>query len=67
MGLVRVAGACASQACPTVYLTEGGDVAVQGAHLLDPGIDGGVPSGEAVVTVPMTLILEAAEKLARPA
>jgi hypothetical protein len=63
MELVRVAGSCASQACPTVYSTENGDVVVQGLIVPDPAIEGGLPHGEATVRVPRQLLIDAAARL----
>ncbi|MGF7239112.1 MAG: hypothetical protein ACQSGP_29775 [Frankia sp.] len=64
MELVRVAGACASGACPTVFSTDGDDVVVQGYVVHDQMIQDGLPQGEAVVRLPRSVILEAAGALA---
>ncbi|MFD9894238.1 hypothetical protein ACFWY9_33230 [Amycolatopsis sp. NPDC059027] len=55
--LTRIAGTCEDgEVCPTVYLTDRRTIAVQG-YLL-PGKD--VSAGEAIVEIPLPLLLEAA-------
>lgn len=51
----KLAGTCDDATCPTVWETDDpAMVAVQGAHLAQPGV--GLSEGEAVVLVPKTLL-----------
>lgn len=63
--LTAVANRCTSGQCPTVYTASGseGTVVVQGYTLstADAGVD--VPAGEALVRIPVDLLLEAARNL----
>jgi hypothetical protein len=52
-------GTCDSNDCPTIFATDNGMVAVQGAHL--PQVT--TPAGEIVALIPAALILEAAHAL----
>ena len=56
--LTKIAGNCKDGDCPTVYRTDRGTIAVQGDRLAHP-----VPAHEAVVEIPVELILEAARAL----
>ncbi|MFE0019539.1 hypothetical protein [Amycolatopsis sp. NPDC059021] len=59
MTWVRLAGACKNvEDCPTVFVTDRGTIAVQG-DLLDVG----APNGEAVVEIPVDLLVEAARAI----
>jgi hypothetical protein len=58
MELTKIAGDCKDGDCPAVYLTDRGTVAVQGGRLAHP-----VPAGEAVVEIPLGLVVEAARAL----
>jgi hypothetical protein len=57
MKMTKLAGTCDDdKTCPGVFLTERGTIAVQG-DLIDQVT---TPLGEAIVEIPMTLLLEAA-------
>lgn len=60
MEWTKLAGDCKQGDCPNVYLTAKGTIAVQGSMMgdVDP------PLGEAVVEIPPTMLLEAANVLA---
>jgi hypothetical protein len=62
MQLVPLAVTCNTGACPTVYQDEDGDVVVQG-WVPDQRYVDGVPSGEARVKIPRSLLLAAAREL----
>lgn len=59
LGLPRLAGACKTGNCPTIYGMDGGDVLVQGdlADLFD------VPAGEGTVRIPAALLAQAYESM----
>lgn len=59
MKLTKIAGTCDDGPCPTVYHTDRGTLAVQGATI------GGVtvPDHEQVVEVPFTLVYDTARAL----
>lgn len=59
MTWTKLAGTCDEDDCPTVYRTEHGTIAVQGMVTKRPG-DVRLSPGEAVVEVPMDLLMEAA-------
>lgn len=59
MKMVKIAGDCDNDDCPAVHVTDRGTVAVQGLLLDDTGAVR--PSlGEAVVEIPLDLLVEAA-------
>jgi hypothetical protein len=58
MELQKIAGTCKDDDCPTVYATDRGTVAVQGYELKHPTTE-----GEAIVEIPMELLMEAARAL----
>ncbi|MGH3721099.1 MAG: hypothetical protein ACRDRI_20075 [Pseudonocardiaceae bacterium] len=58
MRLVKIAGECKDDDCPTVFTTDRGTVAVQGYM-----VDRVSPDGEVVVEIPAALLLEAARAL----
>ncbi|QFZ17379.1 hypothetical protein [Saccharothrix syringae] len=61
MKLTLVAGnsPCDDRNCPTIYATDRGTIAVQGALVPDTG-DVTPPDGEAVVEIPLDLLVAAA-------
>ena len=61
MQLAKIAGAnCKDGDCPTVYETDRGTLAVQGYTL-----NHRTPDGEALVEIPVELLVEAARALGR--
>lgn len=60
--LIRIAGTndCRNGDCPTVYRTSRGTIAVQGDRLAHP-----VPGHEAIVEIPVEVLLEAVRALGR--
>jgi hypothetical protein len=61
MKLTKLAGDCGGKDCPNVYLTDRGTVAIQGDLLTE--LDDLRPSrGEAVVEIPLHLLLAAARE-----
>ncbi|MFG1957131.1 hypothetical protein [Nonomuraea sp. NPDC049028] len=60
MELVKIAGGdCGRDDCPTVFATpDSGVVAVQGYT-----VDRATPEGESIVSIPTTVLLEAARAL----
>lgn len=68
MKLVPVASLCTSGACPTAYaVVDSGDVVMQGYVVPESAVDGGIPSGEALVRLPRQLLLDAAAELRQAA
>lgn len=65
LGLRLVTSLCGTGSCPSVYLTDRDTVVVQGLTVLDGRAD--LPDGEALVEIPMALLLEAASRVERPA
>jgi hypothetical protein len=59
--LTKIAGDnCRNGDCPTVYRTARGTIAVQGARLAHP-----TPDHEAIVEIPLDLLMEAVRALGR--
>lgn len=58
MDLIKIAGDCKDDDCPTVFATGRGTVAVQGYT-----VEMATPDGESVVEIPVKLLLEAARAL----
>ncbi len=63
--LTAVANRCTSGNCPTVYAASGaeGTIVVQGYSLSTEDAGVNVPAGEALVRIPVDLLLEAARNL----
>lgn len=59
MEMIRLAGDCQNDDCPTVYATDRGTIAVQGVIVTDPGRVRLSP-GEALVEISVDLLREAA-------
>lgn len=59
VGLSKIAGGCDDGPCPTIYRSDRRTVGVQGYVLAAPE----TPAGEAVVEVPVEVLLEAARAL----
>jgi hypothetical protein len=64
MGLRKIGGECGKDDCPAVYITDQGGVIVQGT-LVTEADQVTLAPGEALVEIPRSVLLEAANAIGR--